>query len=165
MSTGRPSRVLLLRHAEKPSENGDPHLSARGRTRAAALSVLVPHAFGRPDHLFATAPSPDSVRPIETLSPLSAALSLPLQSKWSDDDFAALASEILSGKYASANVVVCWHHGKLPKLTHALGVDPKPDDWDAEIFDRFWSISYDKGGTASLTQLAQKLLFGDSRDG
>lgn len=71
---GKPSRVLLLRHAEKPKGDNDPHLSDRGHERAAALAVRIPHVFGRPDQLFATAPSSESNRPVETLTPLSSAL-------------------------------------------------------------------------------------------
>jgi hypothetical protein len=41
-----------------------------------------------------------------------------------------------------------------------LGVS-KPPAWPGSIFDRVWVISY-SGGTASLANDAQMLLYGDS---
>jgi hypothetical protein len=154
--------VVLLRHAEKPSDDADPHLSARGGERAAALALRIPHQYSAPRFLFASARSHESNRPVETLTPLASALKLDIDSRWKDDDFEGVAAEILGGKYGGALVAVCWHHGKLAELAHALGVTPKPGAWDGAVFDQFWEITYGAGDAASITKTPQKLLFGDS---
>jgi hypothetical protein len=154
--------VVLLRHAEKPLDDTDADLSPRGRERAAALAVRIPHLYAGPRFLFASARSRESNRPVETLTPLASALKLDIDSRWKDDDFAGVAAEILGGKYDGAIVAVCWHHGKLAELAHALGVKPKPGAWDGAVFDQFWEITYGAGDAASISKTPQKLLFGDS---
>jgi hypothetical protein len=66
MSAGS-SRVLIIRHGEKP---GDPStdsaadstdLSTQGYERAASLAVYMPATFGKPDVLFATQASVNSM--------------------------------------------------------------------------------------------------------
>jgi hypothetical protein len=58
-------------------------------------------------------------------------------------------------------VLICWHHGKIPDLAKALGVF-NPPKWDGKVFDRVWQITYTKG-KASLADLPQMLLYGDSK--
>jgi hypothetical protein len=117
--------------------------------------------FMTPAFLFATEESKSSNRPVETITPLSAALNLTYDDKHADDDYAKVASDILTNsKYAGAVVLVCWHHGNIPNLATALGV-AKPPAWPGTVFDRVWVISY-SGGKASLANDAQMLLYGDS---
>jgi hypothetical protein len=54
-----------------------------------------------------------------------------------DQDYGFLANELLSdAKYAEKAVVVCWHHGNIPSLMHALGAKDGdyPDPWNRNIF-------------------------------
>ena len=95
-------------------------LSPVGFERAKVIPQLfggaaAPHNLPRPDFLFATHVSKKSNRPVETITPLSAALKLPISSEVADDDYALLAKELLSGKYAGKVVLVAWHHGKMPR--------------------------------------------------
>lgn len=46
------TRVLLLRHGEKPKKGHE--LNTRGQIRAAALAPYLLAAFGKPDFLWAT---------------------------------------------------------------------------------------------------------------
>jgi hypothetical protein len=111
--------------------------------------------------LIATQASKSSNRPVETITPLSAALNLTYDDKHADGDYAKVASDILTNsKYAGAVVLVCWHHGNIPNLATALGV-AEPPAWPGSVFDRVWVISY-MGGKASLANDAQMLLDGDS---
>src|SRR6516162_9184394 len=57
-----PQHVLLIRHAEKPDDDTDIHLTSRGAARAAALPSLFvipptfptkPAAFATPEFIFA----------------------------------------------------------------------------------------------------------------
>jgi hypothetical protein len=57
-------------------------------------------------------------------------------------------------------VVVCWHHGKIPALSAALGV-ADPPTWDEGVFDRVWLVTF-PAGQATLADLPQTLLFGDA---
>src|ERR1700678_2958684 len=117
--------------------------------------------FSTPAFLFATQASKSSNRPVETITPLSAALNLTYDDKHADGDYAKVASDILTNsKYAGAVVLVCWHHGNIPNLATALGV-ATPPAWPGSVFDRVWVISY-AGGEASLANDAQMLLYGDS---
>lgn len=120
-----------------------------------------PPRFSTPGFLFATQASKSSNRPVETITPLSAALNLTYNDKHADSDYAKVASDILTNsKYAGAVVLVCWHHGNIPNLATALGV-ANPPPWPGSVFDRVWVISY-SSGTASLANDAQMLLYGDS---
>jgi len=166
-----PTKVLIIRHGEKP---GDPatdspddgrDLSTRGFERAAALSVYVPATFGPPDFLFATEESKHSNRPVETITPLAKVLGLEINSKHADDDFATVADDIRNNaKYGGKLVLICWHHGKIPKLTEALGGIPPFDPWPATVFDRVWSLDLSDPTSAARIQvqnIPQMLLFGD----
>lgn len=163
-------QVIIIRHGEKP---GDPEvdndadgadLSTRGYERAGALAPYVPEAFGRPDFLFATQASKHSNRPVETITPLANALGLPINAKHADDDFKKVAEDILgNSKYAGKRILICWHHGKIPELTAALGGNPPEQHWPGTVFDRFWVIDYGgKRDGLAVENLPQRLLYGDS---
>jgi broad specificity phosphatase PhoE len=164
-----PATILLIRHAEKLTD-GRIDLSPVGFERAKVIPLLFsgdgrasyPHNLPRPDFLFATHLSAKSNRPVETITPLSEALKLPISHEIADKDFAALALELLSGKYAGKVVLVAWHHGSIPGLARALGAVPPYDPWPETQFDRVWRIDY-KDGKAGLTDLPQGLLAGDSK--
>ena len=168
-SPAGPRMILIIRHGEKPGDpdkedkkNKDPNLSPRGYERAAALAHVIPDNFVRPDYLFATHKSAHSLRPIETITPLSNALHENIEEEFKDDGFAALARKVLTdGKYANKVVLISWHHGKIPELAHALGASDAPDKWNGKVFDRVWEITFDSG-KVSFLDLPQKALPGDS---
>jgi hypothetical protein len=179
-----------LGSADNDAEGG-PDLSPRGSARAMALpSLFVPVTpqtacalaasassttgtyntvagsggaprFEIPAFVLATRASHTSNRPIETISPLLAAFSLPLDADHSDGDYAKVAGDILTkSKYAGQVVLVCWHHGKIPDLAGALGIS-SPPSWPNSVFDRVWCLDY-SGAAPTLTNLPQQLLYGDS---
>jgi len=162
-----PATILLIRHAEKPASGSD--LAPAGFERAKLIPKLfggvdaaAPHNLPRPDFLFATHVSKSSNRPVETITPLSHALGEPISHEIADKDFAALATELLSGKYAGKVVLVAWHHGSLPGFARALGATPPYDPWPDTQFDRVWRIDY-VDGKVKLTDLPQELMPGDSK--
>src|SRR5580658_10455048 len=85
-----PATILLIRHAEKLTD-GREDLSPAGFERAKMIPLLfggtgaagagAPHNLPRPDFLFATHLSKKSNRPVETITPLSHALGLPISSE------------------------------------------------------------------------------------
>jgi hypothetical protein len=167
-----PSTVLIIRHGEKPgdpstdSDSDSIDLSTRGYERAAALAVYVPATFGKPDFLFATQASKHSNRPVETITPLAQALHLSIDEKHADADYATVAQDVLTHpKYAGKLVLICWHHGKIPELSAALGGVPPTSHWQGTVFDRVWRIDYPAGGVVTglkVQDIPQQLLFGDT---
>ncbi len=165
-----PWRVLIIRHGEKPGDpcidgSADgPNLSSRGYERAEALAADVPTQFGRPDFIIATQATRSSNRPIETITPLSKAIAVAIDHKHSNDNYDKVAADILSNpKYAGKQVLICWHHGKIPELTVLLRGQPPVSPWPCNMFDRVWQITYPTDGSATTTvQLPQNLLPGDS---
>lgn len=164
-SVAGPRLVLLIRHAEKPDaakEDNDPNLSKRGFERAEALAKVIPANFAQPDFILATRQSAHSNRPVETVEPLAKRLNLQIESSFKDDEFAALAHEVMTDpKFAGKTVLIAWHHGKIPELAHSLGASNAPDKWDGKQFDRVWEISYDHG-MATFSNRAQRALPGDA---
>ena len=91
-----PATILIIRHAEKLTD-GRQDLSETGYKRAALLPKLFDGSRADlpvPQVLFATHMSKHSNRPVETITPLAAALKLPIDSTIMDDDYAALAKEL-----------------------------------------------------------------------
>ena len=156
--TSRPAHVILIRHAEKPDDSENPHLSEAGVRRAKALVSFITRdpqmtSLGRPVAIFATQTTKDDngQRSQETVAPLAAALRLSVQTPFHGKDYAELAKLILSSAaYAGKTVVVCWNHEHIPELAAALGVTPTPAKWRGSVFDSVYVISY-KNGNAVLT--------------
>jgi broad specificity phosphatase PhoE len=161
-----PATILIIRHAEKLTD-GRIDLSPVGFERAKLMPKLFLPVGVRPDLpmpqvLFATHVSAHSNRPVQTVTPLAAALHLPIDDSFSNDDYAGLAAALLSGKYAGKVVLVVWHHGKIPQLVAALGATPPYTPWPDQVFDRIWRIDY-ANGKATLRDLSYEIMPGDSK--
>jgi hypothetical protein len=145
-----PALVILLRHAEKPEDESNPHLSAQGYDRAKALvgffatnAVIITNPPVAA--LFAARPASanGSVRCQETLSPLMQHLKLPVSAAYRAEDFKPLARHLLeSTNYSGKTVVVCWPRTELIGLAKALGAVPKPKTWKSEVYDRVWLLRF-----------------------
>ncbi len=177
-----PGHVLLIRHAEKPKDKSDKHLTSRGAARAAALPSLfyIPEAFPSkpapfptPDFLYATKESKHSNRPVETVQPLAKALGdLPVHAEHADDDFQPVVDLLFNEKHAGKTALVCWHHGQMRNLAEAVAAKAKNADqvqkkiqkWDDEVYDRVWHFTFTEQGQATYANEPQRLLFKDSPD-
>jgi hypothetical protein len=166
--TGRkpqpPATILLIRHAEKLTD-GRIDLSPTGFERARLLPKMFSPAGANlptPQVLFATRISEHSNRPVQTVTPLAAALHLPINDSFSNEDYPALAAALLSGKYAGKVVLVVWHHGKIPQLASALGAKPPYSPWPETQYDRIWRIDY-SNGKVTLQDLPYAIMPGDSK--
>jgi hypothetical protein len=155
----RPAQIILIRHADKPVDPEDPHLSRAGVKRAERLVSFITTdpaitRFGLPVAVFATRTTKDGngQRTQETVAPLARALKLPVQTPFPGKDYAALASLILADPaYAGKTVLICWNHEAIPQLAAALGVTPEPPKWKGRVFDRVYVISYHDGKAALAT--------------
>ena len=150
------ARILLMRHAEKTGDSMDPHLSQDGYARAAKLADYIPATFGIPQFLIATSISKHSIRPIETIEPLSVKIGIQVDSPYADQDYGVLAGQLLSEqRYADAGtlIVVCWHRGNIPLMANALRAKPGsyPDPWDADIFNQMLVLTYSGDGEPAVT--------------
>jgi broad specificity phosphatase PhoE len=160
MSPARlPHRIFIIRHAEKPESGDDPHLSERGRRRAAALPRYpLPHLAD----IFAAKTSPESARPVETVTPLAAASRLNIDAEIENKEFQRLVDDVTSGRYAGKDILICWHHEEIPHLTRSLGVNLTRSYQWPDVYDRIWVVTYLKDGTPTFEDRPQRLLRGDS---
>ena len=153
----RNSVILLIRHAEKP-ESGT-GLTPDGERRAQAyVNFFNPYHFGaRPltiDALFAAKDSEGSARPRLTVTPLSNALKLPLNTDYDGKGYDRLAKRLRADDYKGKTVLICWKHGEILDLAKALGVKPEdlpatarwPSEWPAEEFRWILQIVRDESG-------------------
>jgi hypothetical protein len=169
------STALLIRHGEKPGHpcakdtKGDVDLSALGVERAEAyiqyfesyVATAVDGSQPEPikvDYLFASANTGSSRRPVETLTPLAAASGLPFDTDIADDCYTQAITVLQDPKYAGANILACWHHGKIMDFANALLVvngqpvptlplaSTWPDAYDCHTFGWVLQIRYDGQG-------------------
>jgi hypothetical protein len=157
-----PDTIFIIRHAERPPDSTppDPHLTDKGRARAAAL---VGYPFPALATIFAAKNSPKSARPVETITPIANARGLVPSADIEDGDFLLLVPQVLSRAFKDKNMLICWHHEKIPRLARALGaIGPQPDPWPDGEFDRVWVLTYSVDGTVTFDNRPQNLLPGDS---
>lgn len=153
-----PSLVVLMRHAEKPSDPKDPNLSTAGFERAQNLVHYIPQEFGAIDFLFTNAISKHSSRPYETLEPLSKKIGIPIDATYADQDYEPLVSDLLSdSRYAGKRAIVAWHHGFLPSFAKALGASQGtyPDPWNPAIFDLLLKFAWKDSGGLDVTEIRE----------
>jgi len=147
--------VLIIRHAEKP-ETGK-HLTPAGVRRAQAYpgffkSFTIDSHPVKIDHLFAAQKSKNSDRSRETLLPLSNALHLKIHLTFDLSESQELADKVRRS-YSGETVLICWHHGAIPGLLKAFGVNPKTvlpgGEWPDDVFGWLIVLRYDQQGNLS----------------
>ena len=134
--------VIVVRHAEKLSDDEDPSLSDAGRARALALDRVL--ADLTIDAVYAS----QYRRTRETLAPIAASRGLTVGTH-DARDFEGLA-RIIREEHAGQVVVVAGHSNTVPGLIRALGADPVADIPDDEYDDLFVVRLYDDGRAVSL---------------
>ncbi|HEX3379516.1 MAG TPA: histidine phosphatase family protein [Paraburkholderia sp.] len=158
MNNPYPTFILVMRHGEKPGDGSDPNLAPAGVLRAQRLDTYIPQTFGKPDTIIAAADSPESSRPRETVEPLAAACGLVVQTPFADKQFAELAIALRTqAGYRDKQIVVCWHHGEIPKLMKALGCKEGdyPDPWDPIVFNLILKATFAADGKANVAQISE----------
>jgi phosphohistidine phosphatase SixA len=153
-----PKLILVMRHAEKPDDDMDPHLSPAGQARAEKLASYIPMTFDKPEFIFAAADSKESARPRETVEPLSKATGIPIEAKIADKDYEVLARDLLTKSHlADRRIVVCWHHGHIPSLVCALGAKAGvyPDPWDPKVFNLILKLDFSASGKPEVVKISE----------
>jgi hypothetical protein len=187
MSTTTPkaTKIMLLRHAEKPDRDSLPYgvtllgerskesLDVRGWQRAGALTNLFAPSNGhiqdaalaRPNYLYASKPlrRKGSRRPIETITPLSEKLELKINSRYPRSDYDKMLEEVF---LCRGTVLICWQREYIPQIAlHILGqTKVVPRDWPEDRFDMIWVFDLHRSsGRYRFKQVPQRLLSGDVR--
>ena len=162
----------MIRHAEKSESGND--LSPEGVERAKAYVQYFEtlQVDARPlklDSLFAARDSKHSNRPRLTLEPLSRALNVPLDCNFKDKAPETLARE-LESKSHGTNILICWHHEKIPDLLRDLGADPgvllPGGEWPGSVYGWLIELRYDHQGRlepAECKRINEALRPGDLR--
>ena len=164
-------KIMLIRHAERPNgEPGEPDsesLTATGWRRADKLATFFNPGAGlieKPQHLFASGPNvaEQSLRPIQTLTPLSRSLPSPIDTTSSRGEEETLVTE---AKAIGDVVLIAWQHERIPAIASLILGDPErvPEHWKHRRFDLVWVFERQPGDDAwSFVQVPQLLMPGDS---
>lgn len=151
-----PTRLIVLRHAEKTGDRRDRNLSSAGHKRAAQLVPYILETFGRPDFLVAAKSSERSRRPVETIEPLAGALGLEIKSKFDDDEVGELVADLGEKRPYRGNVgVISWRHSNMPRLVVALGApaDMLPSEWAESDYVTVVETNYGSGSIVTARKL------------
>lgn len=149
--------LLVVRHAEKPTDEGNAGLTPAGEARAKAYATYFQHftfeaAPVHVDALIASADSRESSRPRLTLEPLAKATGMQVQTPFANKQYKDAARWLESGDaHLHGAALIAWHHGKLAKLLERLGADPAtvlPDGkWPDNVYDWVIVLRYGKDGS------------------
>lgn len=142
-----PSRLVLLRHAEKTGKKSDTGLSPAGTARAERLATYLPDTFGAPQFLIAARTSKRSRRPVETLEPLAAATGISIREDIDDSEVRKLVKALRDdATYRGRTGVISWRHSDLPRLISELGApDALMPDWHEDDYTTVIVLDYGAG--------------------
>ncbi|MBL0209526.1 MAG: histidine phosphatase family protein [Holophagaceae bacterium] len=144
---GDPTTVIILRHAERLSDDKDTPLSGAGEARARALVPLLSGL--QPDVVVVS----ELRRTRQTVAPfLERAKRSPLVR--SNEKCIELAQEILK-EWRGRTVLVAWHRGPHVDLARALGVKEPFPSWTHDTYDRYWVVTIAADGVATLVEKTQ----------
>lgn len=136
--------VIILRHAERLSDDKDTPLSKAGQARAKALVPLL--LAMKPDVVIVS----ELQRTRQTVAPfLEKTKLVPLVR--SNEKCAELAAEIFR-EWRGKTVLVVWHRGPHVELAKLLGAKEPFPEWKPDTYDRYWVITVKANGEVSLVE-------------
>lgn len=179
----RATKIMLLRHAEKPVDSEGPcgvteegereseSLTVRGWQRAGALACLLAPSgaacrdprLAEPRFLFASKPTRrnGSRRSLETITPLADKLCVKVNDNYMKGEYAEMLEE---ATLCPGVVLISWQHDYLPLIANGIVGDDTtaPQEWPVERYDVIWVFDRDPAtGRYSFDQVPQSLLAGD----
>lgn len=180
------TKVMIIRHGEKPNDNGSVHgvnergdhdqdeLSVRGWRRAGALvrffappQGVFPHAaLATPAVIFASAARGHitSLRSEHTVLPLAQFLNIAVDLHYQRGDEKKLVEAV---KGAKGVVLIAWEHEAIPDIAAGIAGNDHtcPKKWPDSRFDLVWVLDPKAGSSNwALTQIPQLALPGDRSD-
>lgn len=177
-----PTRIMFIRHAEKPSVppsddsggNGvtllgkpdEESLTVRGWQRAGALATFFSSQPAMcPNIIFAAGigHGSKSERPEETVTPLAQLLDIFATKKFVTTDLKDQLQPLIGDVMSSEGIVlVSWQHEFIPKMVGLLPNAPAvPQKWPGNRFDMVWVFDANESGW-TFSQVPQMVLAGDS---
>jgi hypothetical protein len=171
------AKIMLMRHAEKPSDNGEPGLmpngvenpralTLTGWKRANALVGLFNPADGalprpplaKPASLFAS--GSESLRPKQTIAPLAAALNLSIRTFLKGQEPELVAAV----KAADDPVLISWRHEAIPEIAALIqgSADGVPQRWPGHVYGLVWVFDLQASGAWTFTQVPELVMPGDT---
>ena len=181
-----PTKIMMIRHAEKPHVGGpngvaadgtqDEHsLIVQGWQRAGALvaffapanGILQHTAIATPKYIFAAngETTAKSVRSKETVTPLASKLADKAETNF---NFGAGQETQVAAALLQCNgvVLIVWEHHNIPTITSHFPISPNNKMsvplWPDDRFDLVWVFDLDpSGGGYLFSQVPQVLLAGD----
>ncbi|WP_298420622.1 hypothetical protein [uncultured Kordia sp.] len=165
---GHPKEILILRHAEKPTEASNENLSIKGYERAAALAYYMPATFGTIDHIFAAGVGhkSHSKRPVETITPLAERLGKKVHDSYLKYEYPEMITHIFGDdKYTGKTIAIAWQHTDIEDIATKFGALEVPTSkWPGDCFDLVWKLTLNDDNSYTLNQIPQLLMYGDSDD-
>lgn len=174
---------MIVRHAEKPADQGSPHgvnidgkqdpesLIPLGWQRAGALAaffvpsngIYVSPLITKPAFLFASGVGKhsNSLRPQETITPVSQKSGIKITTTYQKAQEAALAAAVVQ---CAGVVLIAWEHQDIPTIANAIlgNTTTVPQKWPGERFDLVWVFDFAAStGGYVFSQVPQMLLAGD----
>ena len=182
------TKIMLIRHAEKPLGNTPPHgvningdydkksLIVQGWQRAGALVVFFAPSVGpfqrseiaTPNSIYASQHTNESgsERAQQTVTPLIDKLgsSITVNFKF----LRSQAKEVATSAFACHGVVLmCWDHQNIPRITSHFPISKNnttavPSEWPDDRYDVVWVFDLDSSGGYCFYEVPQLLLAGDT---
>jgi hypothetical protein len=174
-------KIMIIRHAEKPADSGAPFgvdingnqnpesLIPLGWQRAGALTVFFAPTDGKlqnpgiavPQYLYASGVGKhsNSLRPQETITPLSEKLGTEINSRYKKEDEADMIKDAIG---CNGIVLIAWQHQDIPGIANLIlgNSTTAPQTWPGDRFDVVWVFDLQKGAY-TFSQIPQRLLAGD----
>ncbi|RIJ08099.1 flagellar basal body-associated protein FliL [Pseudomonas sp. 91RF] len=169
----RNATVLIIRHAEKPTEGSV--LNARGEERARAYAdyfnpLKLDGQTLTPERLIAAGDTHESSRSRLTLTPLAERLNLSIEQPYINGDVHELVKLLRKSNQAPV-ILIAWHQGRINKLISAFGGDSTAlmgqKKWPDEVYDWMLVLRFDDKGRiiqADSRKVLEHLLPGDAVD-
>ncbi len=168
------TKIMVIRHAEKP--NGEPGVMPDGTENPEALTVTgwkrakalvgffdppngqFARHLARPDRLFAC--GSNSLRPKQTIEPLSAAMALPIDTTFRKGQESRL---VAAAKSMDDSVLIAWQHEAIPEIASLIRGSSSniPTPWPGHRFDMVWVFDSEGGEVWSFAQTPELVLPGD----
>jgi hypothetical protein len=179
------TKIMLIRHAEKPSDDGKvqgvsaagavdaEELVVRGWQRSGALVRFFAPRDGRfvdqrltqPSTIFASAVGKHSksLRPQHTVLELATELKLPPDLRFAKGEETKLVEAAVG---ADGPVLIAWEHEVIPEIANLILGDSTtcPQKWPGSRFDLVWVFDRKAANGWDFAQIPQLVLSGDSND-
>lgn len=183
--SGRPTKIMIIRHAEKPPASATPggvapdgkedpnSLTVRGWQRAGALvrffapadGVFADPHLAKPTSLYAIRTEPGhSRRSQETITPLKDALASEMGIYWNTNFEKRQEQDLVTSVLGRSGVVlICWQHEHIPDIFMYIPLKGSaPTTWAEDRFDLVWVLDLDLAtGSYEFSETQQQLLPGD----